>query len=1275
MCRGSTPGGGRQYLESPELMVRDEPPEETIKPYWDPALKGNRKNYRTLMQRLHKIGYLRYTTFKPLARAGMFFVHKSDKKKIRLIVDARPANQLFHSPPSVQLCTSEGFACIEIEVPPHILPGTDDFRRHLEGRGLYFGLADVKDCFHRMRQPAWLSRYFCWDPIPARWIEGLVGTEVEGRLVDSHCEVFPMPASLCMGFSWSLYFALMKKVPRLLGSEVVSDRGMPMVFGPEGGDRVRHYVYVDNLGIISPHQAIVGEALEQLAPCFDERGLVLHPGELQHEDIRALGCSMRGDIMATRITPERFVRLRQAVGAVLRRKRVSGRILEVVLGHVTFCCLCNRQLLCIFNTVYKFIRKHYYSPVRLWESVRMELWAFRSLMVFLQSDWWRPWNPLVSASDASLEGYGVPTSFWNSQDVADCGRRLERARFRKAASTKAREHALSSAGFVRDELTEGWRRKEIEDEELLDASGWEVVDDFVEVPSKFLAKPLWEPKLWGRWNFRAGILELEGRALVKSLRRVALSVFGSDIRQLLLVDNLAVALSFDRFRSRSYPLLKQIRRFASYLLARNITATVRWIPSELNNSDEPSRIFSQESSKLLTDQIPHVRSKEGTKFEATLDQKENDCKQGSRSCASGEAGAEGISKGGFVEEDPEGGFAHSTASCAGEVRPHGCGSVDPASGSACKTGSVPFSEFEQQWDHRGGGLWQEAEEGEVQEDSPDGRCSDGRIRPIVTGEECGGTKESQDVSGRDGRVQGFCSSEGAGLGRYHHGRQVSSVLSQQVVPGWLPVQSGRQAYSGSAPFLSQVWQVWSRDTPPHMAGFEGVSEADPWKESFGISTDGLGRPSGAIEADGKAENGPVRPRVRLQLCQAIGAHPAPGFQFGSPISGEAPSFEDRRFRQQREPGQSVAHPLGSHLIRVSQTEPSVQSVVGLRLQPVFNRLQEGGNCSWCGDHTLPSPSFGSFNRPCSKLPVAVGGTEEGAVEISEQRTQVREVRKAGGYRREPPANAAEPLQTLRGKPWGYHAGLSKRARVRKKHIEGRYVMDLFAGKGGVSLACEKLGYTSKQWDIIHGPLHDLTDAMVVQRLLRDIRRGRVLAVMMAPICTSFSRARDRTKVIRSVRFPWGIPKRFLSDKEKLSVSIGNKCFKTCIRLIEELNAYQIPWILENPWSSRCWNLPPIRRLLQTSQAYLYRGDFCQWGTQWRKPTGFMCNHVLDVHRLQKPCSGANGCCSKTGKKHFLLTGSGPKGQPWTRIAQPYPNKLCMDLAHVLTSRYHATSSF
>ena len=273
----------------------------------------------------------------------------------------------------MQLCTAEGFARIEIEAPASLQPGTAAFNEFLRRQGLYFGLADVKDCFHRMRQPPWLSEYFCWDAVPARWMEGLVGTVLEGRVVKPNDYVHPMPASLCMGFSWSLFFAqsasehLMNQVPSLLRSTLVSDRGPPVVFGPESAEKVRHYVYVDNLGIISPHQAIVESGLRELGPCFDGRGLVLHPGEIQHQDIKALGCSMRGDLMATRVSPNRFIRLRQAIGAVLRRKKVSGRLLEVVLGHITFCCLCNRQLLCIFSAIYKYIRRCYFAPAKLWD--------------------------------------------------------------------------------------------------------------------------------------------------------------------------------------------------------------------------------------------------------------------------------------------------------------------------------------------------------------------------------------------------------------------------------------------------------------------------------------------------------------------------------------------------------------------------------------------------------------------------------------------------------------------------------------------------------------------------------------------------------------------------------------------------------------------------------------------------------------------------------------------------------------------------------------------
>lgn len=384
-------------------------------------------------------------------------------------------------------------------------------------------------------------------------------------------------------------------------------------------DMVRHYVYVDNLGILSPDRELVSQALAEVERIFETKQLLLHAGEIHSRSVKALGVELRGDILAVRITPSRYHKVRQAITGILERKKVSGKIVEVVLGHCTFIGLTNRLLLSIFHSIYAFIRKEYYTPSRLWNSVREELIAFRGLMIFLQSDWARPWNDLVACSDSSTTGYGVSTVYWPRETVGECGRILERTRFKRVGGCDARESALTSAGFVRDSVTGDWVAGDIPSSEYLEKSGWSLDHSFPEVPAKLLAKSFWTPKLWGKWEFEEGILTLEARALVKSLKRIAMSIFGHDIRQLLLVDNMSVCLAFDRSRARNFPLLVQIRRFASYCLARNIQCSVRWVPSELNNSDSPSRYYSDEPSKLLTDAIPGCKpGQEGEDFESPL---------------------------------------------------------------------------------------------------------------------------------------------------------------------------------------------------------------------------------------------------------------------------------------------------------------------------------------------------------------------------------------------------------------------------------------------------------------------------------------------------------------------------------------------------------------------------------------------------------------------------------------------------------------------------------
>jgi hypothetical protein len=95
---------------------------------------------------------------------------------------------------------------------------------------------------------------------------------------------------------------------------------------------------------------------------------------------------------------------------------------------------------------------------------------------------------------------------------------------------------------------------------------------------------MWISKVCGKSQYDERIVRLEARAVLKSARRIAVTTFGHDLRRLFLCDDMGVLLAFER-------LLVTLRVFCAYSLARNIFVSIRWIPSELTHSDEPSRIF------------------------------------------------------------------------------------------------------------------------------------------------------------------------------------------------------------------------------------------------------------------------------------------------------------------------------------------------------------------------------------------------------------------------------------------------------------------------------------------------------------------------------------------------------------------------------------------------------------------------------------------------------------------------------------------------------------
>ena len=161
------------------------------------------------------------------------------------------------------------------------------------------------------------------------------------------------------------------------------------------------------------------------------------------------------------------------------------------------------------------------------------------------------------------------------------------------------------------------------------------------------------------------------------------------------------------------------------------------------------------------------------------------------------------------------------------------------------------------------------------------------------------------------------------------------------------------------------------------------------------------------------------------------------------------------------------------------------------------------------------------------------------------------------------------------------------------------------------------------------------------------KEGSCLGCHVGATLHNFSIARNRTKVIRSRDYPWGLPGSCLTEVERQKVEEGNRCFEAAFQIIYHLNKHHIPWLLENPQSSMCWHLPPIRDLIDKHGCCLITLDFCRFGTRWKKPTSILAGQLdmQDLGRLQLRCRGADGTCSRTLKKHWQLTGT-YKGLIW-----------------------------
>ena len=151
------------------------------------------------------------------------------------------------------------------------------------------------------------------------------------------------------------------------------------------------------------------------------------------------------------------------------------------------------------------------------------------------------------------------------------------------------------------------------------------------------------------------------------------------------------------------------------------------------------------------------------------------------------------------------------------------------------------------------------------------------------------------------------------------------------------------------------------------------------------------------------------------------------------------------------------------------------------------------------------------------------------------------------------------------------------------------------------------------------------------------------------MCSSLSVA--ITPPVRSREFPEGLPN--VRDSMKQKIIDGNSFGFWVASLVTTYVDESTHFWVENPDSSFLWQLPPWRALLSSSFVTLFRTDFCRFGTPWRKRTKFATD-IVCLADIKLLCT--------LDYSHTALRGCGPKGLPWTKIAEPYPHGLADLLA-------------
>ena len=1154
-------------------------------------------------------------------------VNGISKPRQRLVLDCRQTNMMFRPSPHTQLGSLSSLCDLELQ----------------DSQRLFTAGSDIRDCFYAVRLPPGLEQFFVLRE-DLTYDEACWVTRFDGSVHVDMSRFCPAIVVLPMGFSWSFFLVQHIHEQSVLRSlnisrdELILDgRPVPHL----GSGAVVSLPYCDNVHTLSTDADLCNYSKQKIVRDLEELGFEMHedePASLQFETLGGLVDGERGEV---RPTARRAWKIKLAFEHVMTIP-VSSKTIQKLLGHAIFLSILNRCGMCVFRSLYDFVERHKDSGGRHWLQGReiQECKNFVGLIPLLFTSLRRHWSPIVTCTDASPDGYGVVESVLEPKDVSSLGRWHEKWRFKRLPPEdwNPRRRALGI-----DVISDPVSVVGVSEEDRL-VEQYVVDDTFPEVSHHFLHPSKWETKLMGKWNnTREHITVKEGRALVLAFRRLTRSSNSRGKRHLFLCDNLSLAFAVNKGRAHTYDMLRIVQQLCALSLVGNFSYRVRWIPSELNNADGPSRgqvaagpfkfqangAFKACPSETKPQPSDSVRSEAVASDEDDCQEEDSSINSSSKSRRPSKVGAAKTSK----ESDQ---IANSSGSWSGEESPARKDDLVGRALSQCR-GAAPVQEIL----------------GDVREFLPNLRS---KLAP-----------------------------------RRSDRPRLGGLLGRDVCRGQI-IQRGRKSGSSSGvPFPPKEGEPSPQSQgSQRMAQGEATAEPAPIAGVVG-SRHGHGTTSPRKTSEG-AETA-CRPRhIPSTWREHRSSRKRPSRSSTgkwTPVQTLQPCGEGRRCREARQSGslrQQCCPQLPGKGIPgrdLAFESASAQQEGGPHLQLHLCRVQKGlcrgwkpARCRWAT--SLPTSPWRSKRGPQlrgSRSCVGETARQVAHRSISEEVHQDGQdpaalgqvvTRQLGVLSVVEPKHGTSPSGHDSSTTSGINYGWEDIFKLKK--LPKRFCLELFAGTARITSAFLAKGFHAFPVDICIHESHNLLHVQLEHDIINLLHSGRVNFLWIGFPCTSFSVARKNDGLgpgpLRNewniTGFPW------LQGRDLQKVRDGNNLLRVSLRFAEVCQQLGIPYALENPMSSYAWKMPNMIKFIKKFSPTLAHLDYCQYGEDWKKPTIIMGN-FWPLQLLAVRCKSSNNVCSLSKQPHVRLTGVDQNGVFKTLLAQPYPRDFCAKVVNLFSN--------